>query len=140
MAGGITMDPVIVFEPPRESRKIKGLVVTVDEPGVFGEGGAHPGRSHESVLDEKEARDLEAALSYQSDTASRWLKNNPGHHTEVMFQSRDDFRITLIQFNQETALVATSGAVQSASETIPMALLPELQSKLRDAIATLDKN
>ena len=138
--GSVRLQPIIVFEPRARFRRVKGIGLTVRAESYRVDAETGGGEEHESYLDENEARDLDAALTYQIATAALWAKHAPDHHTEVMFQSKDEFRQTLLMGDKGPVLLAVSGDPKGASVELPISVLPDLQKRLRQTLDVLDKN
>ena len=135
--GFVSLEAMTVSEPGKESERTKGIRVDVGGAYVLqNEYSRRP--EHVSLLDESEAHDMDAALTYMQSIETQWAKTPPSHHTEVMFRSKDDFTASLLRGDKGDSLFIESGP--SAMVDIPIAKLPEFQSKLKDALQTLDRN
>jgi hypothetical protein len=136
-SGFVSLEAMSVFEPGQESHRLKGVRVTVG--AAYVPNGYRSRPEHVSLLDEKEARDLDSALTYVQSVEAEWQKNPPLHHTEIMFRSKDDFDVSLLRGEKGDSLFITSGSLDAAVD-LPINLLPSVQAKLRSAIQTLDNN
>ena len=119
--GRLELGAVIAYEPGKESDRRKGVRMEVV-----------------SFLDEDEAKDLAAALSYVKQVNGTWATAPPSDDVEVMFASKDDFVLSLLP-DQKTGntLFVESG---NASISFPVMMLEELQQKLESNLRTLKNN
>jgi hypothetical protein len=142
--GHISFEPITVTEPPKEqgkeSIKLKGIKVDVLSMNFMVGNTKGEQHSHTSFLDDDEARDFDAALSYLSSSAGDWAKQKPDHEREIAFHSKDQFDATLVMLDDELAIVARSGDIGAAMLKIPAAQTGEVQEKLRAALKVLDSH
>jgi hypothetical protein len=136
-SGFVSLEAMSVFEPGQESRRLKGVRITVG--AAYVPDGYRSRPEHVSLLDENEAHDLDSALTYIQSVEAEWQKKPPLHHTEIMFRSKDDFDVSLLRDEKGDSLFITSGPLDAAVD-IPINLLPSVQAKLRSTIQTLDNN
>lgn len=97
----ITVDALTIYEPGKESDKLKGLRVEVYEGG---------GRSDTSFLDMDEVESLSQAIAYMTKMLQKW-KGSDREYTEVIFSTKDDFQMGFYQKGSEVTSFATSGTV-----------------------------
>ena len=136
--GFVSFEAMSVFEPGKESTRIKG--VRVDVGAAYVPNGYRSRPEHVSLLDENEAHDLDSALSYIESVEAQWAKTPPSHHTEIMFRSKDDFDVSLLRDEKGSdSLLVRSGSLDAMVD-IPISQLTMVQIKLRSAIQTLDSN
>ena len=135
--GRLELGAVIASEPGKESDRRKGVRMEVVSPYVRENEYSRP-NTHVSFLDEDEAKDLAAALSYVKQVNGTWATAPPSDDVEVMFASKDDFVLSLLP-DQKTGntLFVESG---NASISFPVMMLEELQQKLESNLRTLKNN
>jgi len=100
----VRVDAIIVYEPGKETQRIKGLRIEVFD----GE------RSQASFLDIDEAESLSKALQYMIDLAKRWKKASR-KYTEVIFSTKGGFKIGFYQSGNYQTSFVSSGYVAEIS-------------------------
>ena len=138
-AGFCEFGPVVVFEPQKESERLKGIRIEIHSTYVRENAYSKPDKSV-SFLDLDEARDLENALSYMGRTEEDWSKQRPADDIEVTFTSKDDFTAVMLPGPNGDILLFQSGRVGSAALYLPINLLGDATTKLRSAVATAESN
>jgi hypothetical protein len=93
--GRLELGAVIAYEPGKESDRRKGVRMEVVSTYVRENEYSRP-NTHVSFLDEDEAKDLAAALSYVKQVNGTWATAPPSDDVEVMFASKDDFVLSLL--------------------------------------------
>lgn len=135
--GHIDLGALVAYQPGKESSRLKGLRVEVVSTYVELNAYSHPDK-HVSFLDEDEARDMATALSYFKQVNGTWVTNPPSDNVEVMFASKDDFRISLLRdAKMGNTLFFQSG---NASFALPITELDNLQKGMDSVLQTLKNN
>jgi len=136
-AGHLELGSVIAYEPGKESDRRKGIRMEVVSTYVLDNEYSRPD-SHVSFLDEDEAQDLAAALTYLKQVNGSWATAPPKDDVEVMFASKDDFSLSLLpQQGASSILYVESG---NAAISFPAEMLDDLQQKLGACLQTLKSN
>jgi hypothetical protein len=125
-----------------EPKKDKGVEVEVSSIYLMVDGRKGEQRRHRSFLQETEARDFDAALTYQAAKAAEWEKHKPDPKQDVTYQVRDVFGTTLLFDEEGIALFARSGdsSGSMAAIRIPASSIGEVQAKLRAVLKSLDEH
>lgn len=97
----IEFSVLVIYEPGKESQRIRGLKIKVSEGGRYE-------RSNTSFLDLEEIESLSKALEYMGELSARW-KDIKKEYTEVVFSTKDDFRIGFYQTGNELTAFSSSG-------------------------------
>jgi hypothetical protein len=113
--GSVEISALVIYEPGKESDRIKGLRIEVTEAGRLE-------RSNTSFLDLDEIAAVSQSLSYMSDLAS---KSDQKEYTEVSFKTKGDFDIG---FFKSSGRPSNGAYVASGSIGKVTAFLPSLQS------------
>lgn len=103
----IEFSVLVIYEPGKESQRIRGLKIEVSEGGRYE-------RSNTSFLDLEEIESLSKALEYMGELSARW-KDIKKEYTEVVFSTKDDFRIGFYQTGNELTAFSSSGYIVKAS-------------------------
>lgn len=103
----IEFSVLVIYEPGKESQRIRGLKIEVSEGGRYE-------RSNTSFLDLEEIESLSKALEYMGELSARW-KDIKKEYTEVVFSTKDDFRIGFYQTGNELTAISSSGYIVKAS-------------------------
>jgi len=103
----IEFSVLVIYEPGKESQRIRGLKIEVSEGGRYE-------RSNTSFLDLEEIESLSKALEYMGELSARW-KDIKKEYTEVVFSTKDDFKIGFYQTGNELTAFSSSGYIVKAS-------------------------
>ena len=131
--------PLIAFEPTKESSRLKGLRIAINSTYIRENAYSRPEKG-ESFLDIDEAKDLDNAMSFMVQTEDTWKLQRPTDDIEVTFTSKDDFEAVLFPGTGGDTLLFKNGRIGGAGVYLPVRLLGEAQTKLRNSIATLEAN
>ena len=146
LPGEIKFQAVVMVEPlkdtGKEPKKDKGVEVEVNSIYLMVDGRKGEQRRHRSFLQETEARDFDAALTYQAAKAAEWEKHKPDPKQDVTYQVRDTFGTTLLFDEEGMALFVRSGDSSGsiAALRIPASSIGEMQAKLRAVLKSLDEH
>ena len=138
-AGYCEFGPLVVYEPEKESDRLKGVRVEISSTYVRENAYSKPDKSV-SFLDLDEVKDLDQALSYMGQTEQSWIKTRPTDDIEVTFTSKDDFIAVLFPNLPADMIVLKSGRIGTAAVRMPVEKLGELQTKLRQVLSTLESH
>lgn len=119
------------FTLQRDQRETRGVKVRVVSP--HGPDERIP--IHASLLDESEARELDAALTKMAQIQAAWVREAPAHDIEIDFRAKDQFSASLYYHEKKDEFGVSSGT--EAFVFFPGADIPEVQRNLRAAIASL---
>jgi hypothetical protein len=137
--GRCELGPVVVYEPGKEKDRIKGVRIEISSTYVR-VNEYSKADSGTSLLDLQEAQDLDNSLSYMAQTEQDWKRNRPTDDIEVTFTSKDDFTAALLPNSKADILYLHSQRIGGATVSLPVSMLGELQTKLRQSISTLEAN
>jgi hypothetical protein len=99
----IILQSMIIFEPGLESQRIRGLRIEINEGGQYE-------RSNTSFLDLDEIDSLSKALEYMVSLSTKWKDENM-EYKEVIFSTKDDFKIGFYQAGIKQAAFSSSGYI-----------------------------
>jgi len=103
----IELKALIIYEPGRESQKIRGLKIDVS-------GGGRYEHSNTSFLDLEEIKSLSKAIEYMVGLSAKWAGINK-EYTEVIFSTKGDFDIGFWQKGTEQRAFSSSGYIGKAT-------------------------
>ena len=106
--GKMQLNALIIYEPGMENTKIRGIRVEITEAGSYG-------RSNTSFLDLEEVESLSKAIAYIADLAEKWKGINREAYTEVIYATKDDFKVGFYQKGSERRAFASSSYIGKAS-------------------------
>jgi hypothetical protein len=96
-----------IYEPGKETDKIRGLRIEVYEGGRLE-------RSDTSFLDMDEVESLSQAITYMLSLLEKW-NGNDREYTEVIFSTKGDFILGFYQKGTEVQAFSKSGIIAAAS-------------------------
>jgi hypothetical protein len=99
----IAFRALVVYEPGQEAQRSRGLVIKVTEEGEYPS-------SSTSFLDLEEIASLSKAIDYMTELSTKW-KDVHREYTEVVFSTKDDFRIGFWKKGTETEAFSSSGYI-----------------------------
>ena len=102
----ITVDALTIYEPGKETDKIRGLRIEVYEGGRLE-------RSDTSFLDMDEVESLSQAISYMITLLKKWQGINR-EYIEVIFSTKGDFNLGFYQKGTEVQAFSKSGTIGAA--------------------------
>jgi hypothetical protein len=127
----IKFDALLLFEPGQEDQRIRGIKITIKSEDKHGE------KESTSFLDMDEMESLSKAIDYALNLIEKW-KNITSEYTEVIFCTRDDFKVGFYQKGTEQTCFSSSGYVSKVSCFFPSTdCLKEIKEIINKGIALL---
>ncbi|HXG06030.1 MAG TPA: hypothetical protein VNI77_01730 [Nitrososphaera sp.] len=126
----IEFSGLVIYEPGRESERVRGLKVEVN-------GGGRSERSNSSFLDFDEVESFSQAVTYLVKTTSSW-KTATREYTEVIFSTKDDFSFGFYQKGAEQTCFSQSGYVGKVScffDTDDFSTIQQIVDKAKSLLA-----
>lgn len=126
----ITVDSLTIYEPGKETDKIRGLRIEVYEGGRLE-------RSDTSFLDLDEVESLSQAITYMIGLLEKWQGKNR-EYTEVIFSTKGDFKVGFYQKGAEVTSFSENGIIGAAScyfQTNDLSKLKVIIDKGNDLLA-----
>ena len=100
-------DAVVMYEPGHEGQRVRGIRIEVTGGGRYGSG-------ETAFLDMEEVQSLSEALEYMKGLAAKW-QGMERSYTEVVFQTKGDFRIGFFQEGTKQSAFLSCGRVSRES-------------------------
>ncbi len=110
----VKFDAVVIYTPGEEGQRVRGLSIEV------GEASGYTSSRNTSFLDLEEVESLSQALEYMLELSEKWRGANKEQYTEVVFSTKDNFRIGFYQKGTEQHGFASSGYVGKTSCFFPI--------------------
>jgi hypothetical protein len=124
-------DALLLFEPGQEDQRIRGIKITIKSEDKHGE------KESTSFLDMDEMESLSKAIDYSLNLIEKW-KNITSEYTEVIFCTKDDFKVGFYQKGTEQTCFSSSGYVSKVSCFFPSTeCLIEIKKIINKGIALL---
>ncbi|MEG8948177.1 hypothetical protein [Rosettibacter firmus] len=95
-------DAIVFYEPGKEEERVKGLKIEVTELKTYGE------HSEAAFLDLEELESLSKALQYMTTLKEYW-KDKPKEYTEVIFETKGNFKTGFFKRKDEIQAFASCG-------------------------------
>ncbi|MCI0331520.1 MAG: hypothetical protein L0196_11365 [candidate division Zixibacteria bacterium] len=117
------------YIPGQESEKTQGLKIEIEEEGTYRQ-------THSSFLDIEEIESLSKAISYMANLIDQW-KGSTKDYSEIMFSTKDDFKIGFYQKESKFTAFASSGIIGQTSCFFSVEQLPSIKTIADQAISLL---
>ncbi len=98
----MNFDAIVFYEPGKEEERVKGLKIEITEPRTYGQ------NSETAFLDLEELESLSKALQYMSTLKENW-KDKPKEYTEVIFETKGNFKAGFFKQKDEINAFASCG-------------------------------
>lgn len=115
----ISVKSLVVYDPGKETEKIRGLKIEVYEGGRLE-------KSNSSFLDIDEVESLSKALEYMINLVDKFKTSNR-EYTEVIFSTKGEFKVGFYQKGSSFSAFASSGYIREATSFLPVESLTELK-------------